>query len=98
MEGKVGVASGGGMRLKARLSRPPAAGTYPPAPTSHDRGKPSRAEDRRGLWSWRRVIVAERGGREYHARASNEYMVAAGGIGGGYEIRADYEKIIHANY
>ena len=30
VERKVGVASGGGMRLKARLSRPPAAGTYPP--------------------------------------------------------------------
>ena len=39
MEGKVGVASGGGMRLKARLSRPPAAGTYPPAPTTATIGK-----------------------------------------------------------
>ena len=72
VEGKVGVASGGGMRLKARLSRPPAAGTYPPVPyPAGDREKLSRGRDRRRLWSWGRVIVAERGGREYHARASN---------------------------
>ena len=47
---KVGVASGGGMRLKARLSRPPAAGTYPPvAYPAGDRKKLSRGRDRRRL-------------------------------------------------
>ena len=71
VERKVGVASGGGMRLKARLSRPPPAGTYPPGlhPAS-DREKLARTEDRRGLWDWRRAIVAESVGRAYHARAS----------------------------
>ena len=66
---RVGVASGDGMRLKARLSRPPPAGTYPPGlRPAGDREKLSRAEDRRRLSGWGRAIVAERGGREYHAR------------------------------
>ena len=43
VERKVGVASGGGMRLKARLSHPPGCGNLPPgAPPSHDREKLSR--------------------------------------------------------
>ena len=73
MERKVGVASGGGMRLKARLSHPPAAGTYPPVSyPAGDREKLSRGRDRRRLSGWGRVIVAESGEGEYHARASRE--------------------------
>ena len=99
VERKVGVASGDGMRLKARLSRPPAAGTYPPVPTTATIGKSYRQRGNRGrLSGWELAIVAERGGREYsRARLMNIWRTA-GWIGGGYGIRADYEKIIHANY
>ena len=73
VEGKVGVVSGDGMRLKARLSRPPAAGTYPPVPTTAgDREKLSRGRDRARLSGWGRGIVAAWVRRVYHARASRE--------------------------
>ena len=37
-------------------------------------------------------------GEGVFARASIEYMAGGWGIGGGYGIRADYEKIIRVNY
>ena len=79
------MVSGDGMRLKPRLSHPPAPGTYPPVPTpAGDREKLSRVADREKLWGWGRAIVAESGEREYHARASREDGAERGGIGSRY--------------
>ena len=72
VERKVGVASGDGMRLKARNDRPRLPGTYP-------RPEAGERENSPRLSSWGRVIVAGSGGEGVFARASIGYM--AGGWG-----------------
>ena len=57
------------------MTAPRLPGTYPPVPYPATIGKNYRQRGNRGrLSGWGRVIVAERGEGEYHARASNEYM------------------------
>ena len=97
----MGVVSGDGMRLKARNDRPRLPGTYPPPrPEAGDREKLSKTRDWLIGGSYRRGQGDSCGewGEGVFARASIEYMAAGWTIGGGYGIRADYEKIIHANY
>ena len=90
----MGVVSVDGMRLKARNDRPRLPGTYPPHP------RPEAGEGRNSprLSSWSRSIVAGSGEREYSRARLLTIWWPAGGIGGGYGIRADYEKIIRVNY